>query len=127
MTCPVLLNEPPCVSSAEICLTERIVYLTLRWAQTGSNNLAAWGASLVYDTQLQFGSISHPLYTTVLTNTAVLNAVNITGSGGSGGISGWFLASTISFSILPAAAGLSLQISMPAILNNAMTNSVPIT
>jgi hypothetical protein len=99
------------------------------WAQTGgTDTMGSWGASLVYDTSLlSFVSVSHPLYTTVLTNTAIMNALNITGSGGSGGITGWFLAATISFTVTPAATGTTVLISMPAILTNAMTNSVPIT
>ena len=89
--------------------------------------MAAWGASLVYNTaQLTFSSVSHPLYTTVLTN-SITNALNMTGSGGSGGITGWFLAATISFTVTAASAGVTVQVSMPAILNNAMTNSVPTT
>ena len=89
--------------------------------------MAAWGASLVYNTaQLTFTNIFHPLYTTVLTN-SITNAINITGSGGSGSITGWFSAATLSFTVTSAAAGNTVQFSMPAILNNAMTNSVPIT
>ena len=99
------------------------------WAQTGgSNTMESWGASLVYDTsKLTYSSVSYPLYTTVLTNTGVTNALNITGSGGTGTISGWFLAATIYFTVTSAAAGTTVPLSMPAILTNAMTNSVPTT
>jgi hypothetical protein len=90
--------------------------------------LSAWGTSLVYDTtKFSYNSISYPLYTTVLTSTAVPNALNITGSGGSVAVTGWFLAATLSFTIISAAAGTTVSISMPAIMTNAMTNSVPIT
>ena len=88
--------------------------------------MVAWGSSLVYPAaNLAFSVISHPLYTTVLTNLAVPNALNITGSGGSASIKGWFQASVISFLVLPSASGATIEISMPAILNNAMINSVP--
>ena len=100
------------------------------WAQTASSSMTmeSWGFSLVYDNLLlTFVDIAHPLYTTVVTNTAIFNALNATGSGGNGGITGWFLAATVSFLVLPTAAGTTIQISMPAILSNSMTNSVPIT
>jgi hypothetical protein len=93
------------------------------WSQTGSSSqtMESWGASLVYDSSwLFFQSVAHPLYTTVLTNTAVLNALNVTGSGGSGGIIGWFLAATLYFDVTPAAAGSTIQMSMPALITNAM-------
>ena len=90
--------------------------------------MSAFGASLVYPaTQLTNFSVAYPLYTTVLTNNAIPNAFNITGSGGSGSISGWFLAITISCTVTSAAAGSTIQISMPAIMTNAMTDSVPTT
>jgi hypothetical protein len=90
--------------------------------------MSAWGVSLVYDTtMLTYTRISNPLYTTVLTSQLVTNALNITGSGGSGAISGWFLAATLTFTVKSAAAGTTVGISMPAIATNAMTNSVPIT
>ena len=100
------------------------------WAQTGSTSMTmeSWGVSLVYNTTwLSFVSVAHPLYTTVLTNTAVANALNVTGTGGSGGITGWFLAATFSFTVLPASAGSTVEMEMPAILTNAMTNSIPVT
>ena len=92
------------------------------WAQTGSNDLAAYGANLIFDTsKLAFLSVAHPLYTTVLTNNAITNAFNITASGGSGSsVIGWFLASTIYFSVLSSAAGAILSMNCPAILQNAM-------
>ena len=99
------------------------------WAQTGgANTMESWGASVVYDTSyLSFTTVVHPLYTTVLTSTSVTHALNMTGSGGSGGISGWFMAAALSFVVMPAASGGTIQVSMPAILTNAMTNGVPIT
>ena len=90
--------------------------------------MSAWGVSLVYDTaMLTHNTISASLYTTVLTSQLVTNALNITGSGGSGAITGWFMAATLIFTVRPAAAGTTVGISMPAINTNAMTNSVPIT
>ena len=100
------------------------------WAQTGSSSITmeSWGVSLVYDFNLvSFVNVVHPLYNTVLTSTAVTNALNITGSGGSGNITGWFLAATLSFTVLPAAAGTTLQITVPPIITNAMTNDIPLT
>ena len=99
------------------------------WAQTGgSNDLESWGVSLVYDTSsLAFHGIVYPLYTTVLSSMAVFNALNVTGSGGTGAITGWFVAATLSFDVLPASAGSTVQLSAPAILTNVMLNSVPIT
>jgi len=100
------------------------------WAQTGSPTMTmgSWGVSLVYDSLLlTFNSVDHPLYTTVLTSQIVTNALNITGSGGAGIISGWFLAATLYFTVNVAAAGQTVSISMPAILTNAMTNSIPVT
>ena len=99
------------------------------WAQTAStsNSLESWGASLVFDMmQLNYVGIAHPLYTTVLTSSAVPNSLNITGSGGSGIIAGWFLVCTVSFAVLPAAASNSgfVQISMPAVSTNAMVTSI---
>jgi hypothetical protein len=93
------------------------------WAQTGSPTMTmgSWGVSLVYDSLLlTFNSVDHPLYTTVLTSQIVTNALNITGSGGAGIISGWFLAATLYFTVNVAAAGQTVSISMPAILTNAM-------
>ena len=90
------------------------------WAQTGgANTMESWGASVVYDTSyLSFTTVVHPLYTTVLTSTSVTHALNMTGSGGSGGISGWFMAAALSFVVMPAASGGTIQVSMPAILTN---------
>ena len=93
------------------------------WAQTGNSaTMESWGASLVYDTTLlSYQRVSHPSYTTVLTSQGVPNALNITGSGGTGNISGFFLAATLYFSVTSVTVGSpSITISMPAILNNAM-------
>jgi hypothetical protein len=51
-------------------------------------------------------------------NTGVPNALNITASGGSGAINGWFLAATIFFNVTVAAANLVVQVAMPAIMTN---------
>ena len=95
------------------------------WAQAASNTLAAYYISLAFNTsQLAFSSVTHPLYSNVLYSTAVPNALTVTGSGGSPStaITGWFLASTIVFTVTDAAAGETVLMSMPANLNNAMTN-----
>ena len=99
------------------------------WAQTGgSDTMESWSVSLVYNSSLfTLVGVTHPLYPTVFTNTAVPNALSITGTGGSGAISGWFQAATISFSVTASAAGVTIQMSMPAVASNSMTNSVPIT
>jgi hypothetical protein len=93
------------------------------WAQTGSPTMTmqSWGVSLVYTSSLlTFNSVDYPLYTTVLTSQAVTNALNITGSGGVGIVSGWFQAATLYFTVSSAAVGQTVSISMPAILTNAM-------
>ena len=90
--------------------------------------MAGWGISLVFNTTaVSYSSTTHPLYPTVLANTAVLNTVTITGSGGTTGISGWFLALTISLVVQPVAAGATFQMSMPAVSTNAMVNSGAVT